>query len=92
MLSSLTSLTTRQLIWFSEPPFDNPEFDASFAGAFMGFVKSMDPNVHPVKDVITPEWALHIEGNTEMLFNKTESNEPNIHPFSTDPQLLERCK
>ena len=77
---------------YRAPPFNNTAFQASFAGAFMGFAKSLDPNVHTVPQVITPKWNLFASGHTEMLFNKTDANQPNIHSITTDPALLKRCQ
>lgn len=77
----------------SVPSFNSPEFQASFAGAFMSIVKSADPNVHPpVPNIITPHWSTFDIGHTEMLFNMTESGQPEITPISTDPALLQRCE
>ncbi|KAI0782410.1 cephalosporin esterase [Irpex lacteus] len=73
------------------PAFANPEFDASFPGAIMGFVKFGNPNHHPVPDIITPLWESYKDNDTEMLFNRTEDFQPDIRPISTDPALLERC-
>jgi hypothetical protein len=75
----------------SAPPFSNPQFDASFAGAFTGFAKFGDPNVHPVSQIITPRWNTFKPHNSEMLFNRTASNQPDIRQFTTDPGLLSRC-
>lgn len=69
----------------------NVQFSASFAGAFLGLVKSDDPNIHPVTDDITPAWNTFSQGNTEMLFNRTDDFQPDIRPITTDPALLERC-
>ena len=81
-----------QTLPFSPPPFANPEFDASFAGGFTAFAKfDGNPNIHPVPEVVTPNWSLYTEGNTEMLFNRTGNN-PDIHPITTDPALLQRCE
>ncbi|EJC97338.1 uncharacterized protein FOMMEDRAFT_100018, partial [Fomitiporia mediterranea MF3/22] len=74
------------------PPFKNPQFSASFSGSFLGFVKFGDPNIHPVNNDITPAWKTFSQGNTEMLFNRTEDFQPDIRPFTTDPALLERCE
>ncbi|KAI0094264.1 cephalosporin esterase [Irpex rosettiformis] len=73
------------------PAFSNPEFDASFPGAIMGFVKFGNPNRHPVPDIITPPWATYHVNHTEMLFNRTEDFQPDIRPISTDRALMERC-
>ncbi|EJD07869.1 alpha/beta-hydrolase [Fomitiporia mediterranea MF3/22] len=74
------------------PSFKNPQFSASFSGSFLGFVKFGDPNIHPVNNDITPAWKTFSQGNTEMLFNRTEDFQPDIRPFTTDPALLERCE
>ena len=71
--------------------FNNTEFDASFPAVFTGFAKFGDPNAHPVPNVITPEWGVYNDGNTEMLFNMTEDAQPDIRPIETDGGLLERC-
>ncbi|KAI0688126.1 cephalosporin esterase [Cytidiella melzeri] len=76
----------------SAPTYPNPQFHASFAGAFMGFGKFGDPNVHPVPQIITPEWKLYEHRNTEMLFNRTEDFKPDIRAITTDPALLKRCE
>ena len=72
--------------------YTNAQFLASFAGAFTAFAKSDDPNVHPVPDIITPSWETYGEGKKEMLFNKTQDEQPDIRPFQTDSELLARCE
>lgn len=76
---------------FNVTKFSDPHFDASFAGAFTGFAKFGDPNVHPVPEVITPKWEVFKRNHTEMLFNQTENSQPDIRAIETDPALLERC-
>ena len=72
---------------------NNAQFRASFAGAFMSVVRSSNPNIHPpVPDVITPHWDTFNIDHTQMLFNKTESDQPVITPISTDEGLLQRCE
>ncbi|KAI0782411.1 cephalosporin esterase [Irpex lacteus] len=73
------------------PPFPNPEFVASFAGAMAGFAKFGDPNVHPVPGIITPHWYTYADNHTEMLFNRTEDAKPEIRPINTENAMLERC-
>ena len=92
--SRLTAFPTKLThLHNSEPPFANPEFDASFAGAFTAFAKfNGNPNIHPVPDVITPHWDLYTDGDFEMLFNRTEDFQPDIRPVKTDPALLNRCE
>ena len=76
----------------SPASYTNAQFLASFAGAFTAFAKSDDPNVHPVPEIITPNWEMFGEGNNEMLFNKTQDGQPDIKPFQTDSGLLARCE
>lgn len=75
------------------PAFDNAQFYASFAGGFLGVVRSFDPNIHPpVPNIITPHWNTFSSGHTEMLFNKTEDTQVDIRPVKTDRALLQRCE
>lgn len=39
----------------------------------------------------TPQWSAWTPGHMEMLFNKTESDQPDIREKTTDHGLLERC-
>ena len=82
-----------RLVFTSTPAFNNPQFLASFAGGFLGVVRSFDPNVHPpIPNVITPHWDTFNIGHTEMLFNRTEDFQADIRPIKTDPALLQRCE
>ena len=73
------------------PPPQNPVLDASFAGSFLSFVKSLTPNNNPQKDSITPFWKTYALGNTEMVFNITDAGDAVVDPVATDSSLLERC-
>ena len=57
----------------------NASLDASFAGSFMSFVKSLTPNNNPLKDSITPFWQTYAPGNTEMVFNITEAEDAMVN-------------
>ncbi|PAV18000.1 alpha beta-hydrolase [Pyrrhoderma noxium] len=73
--------------------FENAEFIASFDSGFLGLAKYNDLNVHPVDNVITPQWdSFDKIRYSEMLFNRTEDFKPDIHPIRTDPGLLQRCQ
>jgi len=76
------------------PAFANPQFDASFAGAFTGVIKFGDPNIHPVPNVVTPNWPVFKAGHPgiEMRFNRTENAQPDVRTFTTDPQVIARCE
>jgi hypothetical protein len=50
-----------------------------------------NPNVKFDETNPTPAWAPWSDNHTEMLFNKTETNEPLIQAIETDPALLQRC-
>lgn len=78
---------------YSGPPFNNTQFDASFSESFLAVVKSFNPNETPNDpNNITPNWLTFSNGNFEMLFNRTESGQPIVRPFTTDPRLLARCR
>ena len=73
------------------PPPKNEALEASFAGSFLSFVKSLTPNNNPQKDSITPFWQTYAPGNTEMVFNLTDTGDAVVDPVATDSSLLERC-
>lgn len=58
----------------------------------MSFVKNQVPDVHVTPEVITPHWDAFKPGNHDMLFNRTETMQPDIRPITTDPAKLARCK
>ncbi|KAJ8468530.1 hypothetical protein ONZ45_g17210 [Pleurotus djamor] len=70
--------------------FNNPAFITSFSQAFLGFARSLDPNNKFSTTNITPMWSRFILGNTEMVFNRTTSAQPDIHAITTDDALLQR--
>jgi len=73
--------------------FPNADFLKAFSQAFLAFAISLDPNNKFDPTNITPQWNKFSVNNTEMLFNRTEdSSAPVIHTFTTDQNLLERCK
>jgi carboxylesterase type B len=76
------------------PSFNNTQFLEAFQGGFMAFVVSQDPN-DKIAPTITPSWELYSEGNTEMLFNQTVDNQPDIQVIPVDNGQvngqLERC-
>ena len=77
------------------PPYNNTIFSTSFVDAFFSIIIHDNPNIkiHPSSENITPlwnEWSL--DAPTEMLFNKTETDEPVVKGINTDDKLLERCR
>ncbi|KAJ6496084.1 Alpha/Beta hydrolase protein [Mycena sanguinolenta] len=72
------------------PPFNNTDFINAFAQIFTSFIVNLDPN-DKLAPTILPRWNQHYQGNTEMLFNKTENNQPDIRPIETSLELSERC-
>ena len=66
-------------------------FGKAFAESFLNFAIFLNPNVKWDLSNITPPWGLW-DGNTEMLFNVTESWSPDIHSVTTSTAVLERCK
>ncbi|KAF7424781.1 hypothetical protein PC9H_010092 [Pleurotus ostreatus] len=73
------------------PTFNNTPFIISFAGAFMDFATSLDPNRRIDSRSITPLWAPHCVAHSEMLFNRTSDGRPDIRAIATPPPLLQRC-
>ncbi|KAF9000855.1 Alpha/Beta hydrolase protein [Cyathus striatus] len=73
------------------PPFDNAAFDTAFPDSFIDFAMTLNPNLKHNQVDVKPFWSTFNKGDTEMLFNKTDSNMPVIHTFSTSSALLKRC-
>lgn len=75
------------------PAFNNTEFDIAFPDSFVDFAMSLDPNIkHRPSVDKKPFWSTwSIDDRTEMLFNKTENNEPVLKTTTTDAALLQRC-
>ncbi|KIM92464.1 hypothetical protein PILCRDRAFT_57666 [Piloderma croceum F 1598] len=73
------------------PLFNNTDFIKSFSQSFLDVVLSLNPNTKFDPTNLTPAWNHWSSNNTEMLFNKTSTNEPDIRAVSTDAGLLERC-
>lgn len=57
----------------------------------MNIILFLDPNSKFDPANISPNWNKWSSSYTEMLFNKTESNQPDIRAISTNHGLLERC-
>ncbi|KAJ7798703.1 Alpha/Beta hydrolase protein [Mycena olivaceomarginata] len=74
------------------PVFDNTTFRDDFAQSFTSFAISLDPNVKVDPTTITPKWSQWASTQTEMLFNKTESNLADVRSKCTSSTLLERCQ
>ncbi|SJL12160.1 uncharacterized protein ARMOST_15581 [Armillaria ostoyae] len=75
------------------PAFNNADFDEAFADSFLAFVVSLDPN-HTFEPTITPDWkpfSFQQGHQVEMRFNRTESGDPAVSPFTTPEDLLDRC-
>ncbi|KAF7346477.1 Carboxylic ester hydrolase [Mycena sanguinolenta] len=71
--------------------FNNTDFINAFTQGFLSFAVNLDPNVK-VRPSIAPVWRKWSRGaETEMLFNKTELNTPDIAPVNTSSALLTRC-
>ncbi|KAK0211189.1 Alpha/Beta hydrolase protein [Desarmillaria ectypa] len=75
------------------PVYNNTDFDKAFAESFLAFVMSLDPN-ETFEPTITPTWqpfSFQQGGRVEMRFNRTETGDPAILPFTTAEDLLDRC-
>jgi len=75
----------------ASPLFDNADFIKAFSQSFLNVVLSVDPNKKFDPTNPTPAWNHWNSDNTEMLFNKTSANDPDIRSISTDAGLQERC-
>ncbi|KIM74428.1 hypothetical protein PILCRDRAFT_828293 [Piloderma croceum F 1598] len=73
------------------PLFNNTDFIKSFSQSFLDVILSLNPNTQFDPTNPTPAWNHWSSNNTEMRFNKTSANEPDIWAISTDAGLLERC-
>ncbi|KAJ8083128.1 hypothetical protein PM082_008997 [Marasmius tenuissimus] len=71
--------------------FNNTDFINAFAQSFTSFAVSLDPNVKIDPSTITPQWDLYSTGDTEMVFNKTVDEQPDVLQITTDEELLQRC-
>ncbi|KAG6906474.1 hypothetical protein DXG01_013780 [Tephrocybe rancida] len=67
------------------------DFDKAFSRSFLDFATSLDPNVKS-DHTITPMWRPWADGQVEMVFNKTVTEEPVVKLVETSSSLLERCK
>ncbi|KAJ6603222.1 Alpha/Beta hydrolase protein [Mycena vulgaris] len=74
------------------PIFNNTAFINAFAQSFTAFAIALDPNVKVDPASITPRWETWNKGQMEMLFNKTEADEPVVRPVRTGDALLKRCE
>ncbi|KAF8157700.1 Alpha/Beta hydrolase protein [Mycena galopus ATCC 62051] len=73
------------------PPFNNTDFINAFAQIFTSFIVNLDPN-DKLAPTILPYWNKYDVDDTQMLFNKTVNDQPEIHAIGTEEALLERCK
>ncbi|KAJ7036784.1 Alpha/Beta hydrolase protein [Mycena alexandri] len=71
--------------------FNNADFIDAFAQSFISFAISLDPNTK-IDPTMTPTWNQWKEGETEMVFNKTEDDVPLVKAIKTSDSLLERCQ
>jgi len=76
---------------FGSPTFNNTAFMKAFQQAFLSTAIFLDTNDHFDPTDITPYWPSWSQGHTEMLFNKTDNDEPLVQTFRTDPGVLARC-
>lgn len=74
------------------PPFNNTEFRNNFAQSFLNFAISLDPNIKWDSSNTLPYWPQWTErDHDEMIFNKTEADEPSFQVVPTDEGRLRRC-
>ncbi|KAF8179591.1 alpha beta-hydrolase [Mycena galopus ATCC 62051] len=72
--------------------FNNTDFITAFSQGFFSFAANLNPNAK-LRPTITPVWRTWSPGTeTEMVFNETEFNTPDIAPVNTSSELLARCE
>ncbi|KAJ7259567.1 Alpha/Beta hydrolase protein [Mycena haematopus] len=72
--------------------FNNTDFINAFTQGFVSFAVNLDPNAK-LRPSIAPTWRKWSRGaETEMVFNKTEFNTPDIKLMNTSSALLARCE
>ncbi|KAJ7188745.1 Alpha/Beta hydrolase protein [Mycena filopes] len=78
---------------FGEPIiFNNTDFINAFTQGFVSFAANLDPNVK-LRPSIAPVWRKWSPGaKTEMVFNQTEGNAPDIAATATSRALEGRCE
>jgi len=89
---NLYYLSSPILVNTSEP-FTDPVFKINFAESYLNFALSLDPNVKwdPINTL--PQWPKWNETyHQEMVFNKTETDQPSFKVLSTPDELITRCK
>ncbi|KAF5342486.1 hypothetical protein D9611_001410 [Ephemerocybe angulata] len=73
------------------PPFKDPQFIATFAGALLDFAVTQSPNAARQGSLL-PAWPRWSEANRkEMVFNRTDDS-PAISIVDSLPALQERCR
>ncbi|KAF6759864.1 Alpha/Beta hydrolase protein [Ephemerocybe angulata] len=73
------------------PPFKDPQFIATFAGALLDFAVTHSPNAARQGSLL-PAWPRWSEANRkEMVFNRTDDS-PAISVVDSLPALQERCR
>ncbi|KAJ7781796.1 Alpha/Beta hydrolase protein [Mycena maculata] len=71
--------------------FNNSAFIDAFTQGFLSFAVHLNPN-QKLRASITPAWSTWAPRDTEMVFNRTEGNEPSIAAAPTLDTLLSRCE
>ncbi|KAJ7043846.1 Alpha/Beta hydrolase protein [Mycena alexandri] len=78
--------------WEEPIIFNNTDFINAFTQGFLSFAVNLDPNVK-LRPSITPVWQKWSPAcETEMLFNKTEGDAPDIAAATTPGALQSRCE
>ncbi|VDB85877.1 unnamed protein product [Peniophora sp. CBMAI 1063] len=71
--------------------YPNVIFQQAFANAFLSTAISLRPSTNLNATGPGTAWPAWADSRTEMLFNKTETDAPDLRTFKTDPALLRRC-
>ncbi|EIM89549.1 alpha/beta-hydrolase [Stereum hirsutum FP-91666 SS1] len=76
----------------TRPSFNNTDFFNAFSGSFFNFALFHNESHKINSSTITPRWSQWSDGHTEMLFNRSITDEPVVETFHTDDELMERCE
>jgi carboxylesterase type B len=77
--------------YLNGPVYNNSQFITSFSNSFMAMVMFETPDHRYTPGDITPSWKIWRQGFTEMIFNKTSEDVPQVYTSMTDMALRKRC-
>ncbi|KAF9255241.1 alpha/beta-hydrolase [Marasmius fiardii PR-910] len=70
---------------------NNTDFIEAFARSFTSFAVSLNPG-DKLNSPTSNQWGMYGSGKTEMIFNTTSGDLPDIHIAKSNDALLRRCR